>query len=125
MTLVVFGVLDAPPDPILNAVCLDRFSVDFGFARAGGQETITLTNNTDTAVCTYVKSVVYREMLEKIVVTTFYAASVSGVVLNSMNEERSRSCFLCIGARGVEPKIVRRGGRRAGHDRAPSHSSRG
>lgn len=44
------GVLDAPPDPILNGVCLDRSSVDFGFARSGGQETVTLTNNTDTAV---------------------------------------------------------------------------
>lgn len=46
----ISGVLDGPPDPMLNGVCLDRFNVDFGFARAGGQETVTLTNNTDTAV---------------------------------------------------------------------------
>lgn len=41
------------PDPSLNGVCLDRFSVDFGFASAGGQETITLTNNSDTQVQIY------------------------------------------------------------------------
>eukprot|EP00752_Nemacystus_decipiens_P004480 g4092.t1 len=39
-----------PTDPILNGVCLDRFNVDLGFARTGGHETVTLTNNTDTAV---------------------------------------------------------------------------
>jgi len=38
------------PDPFLNGVCFDRFSVDFGFASAGGQETVTLTNNCDMPV---------------------------------------------------------------------------
>ncbi|CAM9105839.1 unnamed protein product, partial [Scytosiphon promiscuus] len=37
-----------PTDPFLNGVCLDRFSVDFGFASTGGQEIVSLTNNTDT-----------------------------------------------------------------------------
>ncbi|CAM9235398.1 unnamed protein product, partial [Hapterophycus canaliculatus] len=37
-----------PTDPFLNGVCLDRSSVDFGFASTGGQETFNLTNNTDT-----------------------------------------------------------------------------
>lgn len=39
------------PDPFLNGVYLDRTSVDFGFAAAGGGgETVTLTNNSNTKV---------------------------------------------------------------------------
>ncbi|CAB1120455.1 unnamed protein product [Ectocarpus sp. CCAP 1310/34] len=34
----------------MNGVCLDRSNVDFGFSSTGGQETITLTNNSDTEV---------------------------------------------------------------------------
>lgn len=52
----ISGFLDAPLDPTLNGVCLDRFSVDFGFARAGGQETVNLTNNTDTTVRTSLRN---------------------------------------------------------------------
>lgn len=37
-------------DAYMNGVCLDRSNVDFGFSSAGGQETITLTNNSDTEV---------------------------------------------------------------------------
>ncbi|CAN0346344.1 unnamed protein product [Ectocarpus sp. 6 AP-2014] len=39
-----------PTDAYMNGVCLDRSNVDFGFSSAGGQETITLTNNSDTEV---------------------------------------------------------------------------
>ncbi|CAM9110417.1 unnamed protein product [Laminaria digitata] len=37
-------------DPFLNGVYLDRTSVDFGFAAAGGGKTINLTNNSNTEV---------------------------------------------------------------------------
>ncbi|CAM9831384.1 unnamed protein product, partial [Ectocarpus sp. 12 AP-2014] len=39
-----------PTDAYMNGVCLDRSDVDFGFSSTGGQETITLTNNSDTEV---------------------------------------------------------------------------
>lgn len=38
------------PDPFLNGVYLDRSSVDFGFSSASGEETISLTNSSNTEV---------------------------------------------------------------------------